>query len=181
MIDLHDLIEQANEPAPLPASTVRLAELVSDPDSQLNDVAELIAFDQGLTLKLLRAANSAASASAEPVGTVLEAVGRMGTSQVLALAEELEPTVALAEIHPEDCPRVSEAVRARLADGIGRITSFRIQERDGSWRTIESSNTVIASADGEEAAQFLIVGRDITERKQVEDELTGRSELLQEL
>jgi HD-like signal output (HDOD) protein len=49
-------------------------------------VAELIAFDQALTMKLLCAANSAASGSAMPVGTVKEAVIRMGTARVLALA-----------------------------------------------------------------------------------------------
>ncbi|MEO8427695.1 MAG: HDOD domain-containing protein [Verrucomicrobiota bacterium] len=86
MIDLASLIEQANELAPLSTSTVRLAELVGNPDCHLDDVAELIAFDQALTVKLLRAANSAASASAVPVGSAREAVTRMGTAQVLALA-----------------------------------------------------------------------------------------------
>ena len=65
---------------------MRLAELVGSPDCHLEDVAELIAFDQALTVKLLRAANSAASGSAVPVSTVQEAVTRMGTAQVLALA-----------------------------------------------------------------------------------------------
>jgi HD-like signal output (HDOD) protein len=86
VIDLDRLIEQANEMAPLPATTVRLTELIGSPDCHLEDVAELIAFDQALTVKLLRAANSAASGSALPVGTVKEAVGRMGTARVLALA-----------------------------------------------------------------------------------------------
>jgi HD-like signal output (HDOD) protein len=86
MIDLDRLIQQANEMPPLPASTVRLAGLVSQPDCHLDDVAELIAFDQALTGRLLRAANSAASASAVPIGTVQEAVIRMGTAHVLTLA-----------------------------------------------------------------------------------------------
>jgi HD-like signal output (HDOD) protein len=86
MIDLDRLIEQANELAPLPATTVRLTQLVGSPHCDLEDVSELIAFDQALTVKLLRAANSAASGSAIPVGTVKEAVTRMGTAQVLALA-----------------------------------------------------------------------------------------------
>jgi HD-like signal output (HDOD) protein len=86
MIDLDRLIEQANELDPLPASAVRLAELVGSLDCHLGDVAELIEFDQALTVKLLRAANSAASGSAAPVGTVREAVIRMGTARVLALA-----------------------------------------------------------------------------------------------
>lgn len=86
MIALDRLIEFANELAPLPASAVRLAELVDSPDCHLDDVAELIAFDQALTVKLLRAANSAVSATAVPIGTAQEAVARMGTAQVLALA-----------------------------------------------------------------------------------------------
>jgi HD-like signal output (HDOD) protein len=86
MIDLTQLIEQANELAPLPASTVRLAGLIGNPDCHLDDVTELIVFDQALTLKLLRAANSAASASLVRVANVREAVTRMGTAQVLALA-----------------------------------------------------------------------------------------------
>jgi HD-like signal output (HDOD) protein len=86
MIDLDCLIQQANEMPPLPASAVRLAGLVSQPDCHLDDVAELIAFDQALTGRLLRAANSAASASAVPIGTVQEAVIRMGTAHVLTLA-----------------------------------------------------------------------------------------------
>jgi HD-like signal output (HDOD) protein len=86
MIDLDRLIEQANELAPLPATTVRLTELVGSPDCHLEDVAELIAFDQALTVKLLRAANSAASGSTMLIGTVKEAVIRMGTARVLALA-----------------------------------------------------------------------------------------------
>lgn len=86
MIDVTKLIEQAHSLTPLPATTVRLAQLVCSPDCYLEDVAELIAFDQALTLKLLRAANSAASAGAVRYGTVKEAVARLGTAQVLAFA-----------------------------------------------------------------------------------------------
>ncbi len=86
MINLTELIEQANELLPLPASTVRLAELAGNPECELADVAELVAFDPVLTMKLLRAANSAASGSATPVGNVRDAVMRMGTAQVLAFA-----------------------------------------------------------------------------------------------
>ena len=86
MIDLTKLVEQANELAPLPASTVRLAGLIVNPECHLDDVTELIVFDQALTMKLLRAANSAASASLVRVANVWEAVTRMGTAQVLSLA-----------------------------------------------------------------------------------------------
>lgn len=85
MFEPSELIWQVGELQPLPASSVRLSQLMSDADYDLEEVQEVIAFDQALTLKLLRAANSAVSGSAEPVGSVGEAVFRMGGSQVLAL------------------------------------------------------------------------------------------------
>ncbi len=86
MINLANLIEQANELAPLPASTVRLAGMVCNPACDLDDVAELVVFDQALTLRLLRIANSVASSPEMPVGNVKDAVMRMGMAQILALA-----------------------------------------------------------------------------------------------
>lgn len=86
MIDLQQVIRAANDLDPLPASATRLAELVEDPDAGAAEIAEVIAFDQALTMKMLRAANSAASASALPVTSVHEAVARMGAAQVVAFA-----------------------------------------------------------------------------------------------
>lgn len=84
-IDLDDLIANANELAPLPASTVRLASLISRHDYELHEVAEIIGFDQALTMKLLRAANSAAEAAESRITTVEDAVFRLGAAQVLTL------------------------------------------------------------------------------------------------
>ncbi len=86
MIDLDQLIQQANDLAPLPASTLRLVQMMNSPHCDLADVAELIAFDPALTGNVLRGANAATSGRVERVGTVQEAVGRLGTAQVLALA-----------------------------------------------------------------------------------------------
>jgi putative nucleotidyltransferase with HDIG domain len=86
MINLNQLVQNANGMAPLPASTVRLSQIVCEPKSHMNEVIELISLDQSLTVKLLGAANSAASASRVSVGTVQEAVMRLGTAQVMALA-----------------------------------------------------------------------------------------------
>ncbi len=86
MINIDELIQQANDLAPLPASTVRLAQLVSSPDYHMDEVVALIDFDQALTVKLLRAANSAAEASKTKVGTVIEAVLRLGAARILSMA-----------------------------------------------------------------------------------------------
>ena len=86
MIDLQQVIHAAQDLDPLPASATRLAGLVDDPDTGIDEIAEVISFDQALTMKMLRAANSAASASAMEVTDVREAVSRMGTAQVMAFA-----------------------------------------------------------------------------------------------
>ncbi len=84
--NLNEVVEQALELAPLPASVTRLAGMAAQQNCHVEDLADLISFDQVLTLKLIRAANSAASASALPISTVTDAVERMGFSHVVALA-----------------------------------------------------------------------------------------------
>ena len=86
MVNLDSLIKKTCEIAPFPVSTVRLAQLVSVPEYHLSDVIDIIRYDQVLTMRLLRVANSAANALVSPVTTVNEAVFRMGTAQILALA-----------------------------------------------------------------------------------------------
>jgi HD-like signal output (HDOD) protein len=156
MIDLDRLIEQANEMPPFPASTVRLAQLVASPDCNLADVAELIAYDQALTVRLLRSANSAANAGATRVTTAQEAVTRLGTTQVLTLAvaagarphlEAKVPAYGLdegalwrhavaaavaAETAPKFCAATlpAEAFTAALLHDIGKLVMGRFLDPD---------------------------------------------------
>ncbi|MBM3838848.1 MAG: HDOD domain-containing protein [Verrucomicrobia bacterium] len=59
LIDPDDLIDRAEALEPLPASTARLVSLINNPDCDVDEISKVIAFDQALTLKLLRDANSA--------------------------------------------------------------------------------------------------------------------------
>ncbi|MDA1277344.1 MAG: HDOD domain-containing protein [Verrucomicrobia bacterium] len=86
LIDIDALITQANELTALPQSTVRLAALVGAKADNASEVADVVAFDPALTFKLIRAANSAFASRSEPVTTVRDAVDRLGTAQVFALA-----------------------------------------------------------------------------------------------
>ncbi len=86
MLELEALIEKANDLEPLPVSVTRLAGLVSSDDSSVDEIAEVVAFDQGLTAKLLRFANSAMAAGREPLTTVNSAIIRLGLGQVLEVA-----------------------------------------------------------------------------------------------
>ena len=83
----HDqLILQAQDLEPLPASATRLAKLVSDPNAEMKEIVETISLDQALTVKVLRVANSAASGAASEISTVDRAVIRLGTGAVLSMA-----------------------------------------------------------------------------------------------
>lgn len=86
MVRLDKLVRQVRVLRPLPATTVRLAGLVSSSHVDLEEICEVIAYDQSLTLSLLRAANSAAEGGVSDVSQVFEAVFRLGAARVLALA-----------------------------------------------------------------------------------------------
>jgi HD-like signal output (HDOD) protein len=85
VLDLQQLIAKAYDLEPIPMSGTKLASLVADPESTLESIAEVVSFDQALTGRALRAANSAASASHSTITTVKDAVVRLGRSTMLTL------------------------------------------------------------------------------------------------
>lgn len=126
LLDLDLVIRDAWEMPPLPASVGRLAGLVTDPTSDLGDIVEVVEFDQALTAKLLRAANSAASASARQITTVAEAVQRLGGGMVLSFAtahgtrEQLHQPLVGYELEEGVLWRhsVASALVAQVAPGV---------------------------------------------------------------
>jgi PAS domain S-box-containing protein len=85
-------------------------------------------------------------------------------------SEELEGTASFEQIHPDDRPLVKEAAQEARRTGLGRKVEYRFRHKDGTWRILESTASVIRNAAGE-PAKMIIVNRDITERKQAEKEL----------
>lgn len=85
-VDSEAVIAEAKSLPPMPPSAVRLASLISSHQYEVREVAEIAAFDPMLTLRLIRAANSAFQAGKVPVATVKDAVLRLGSAQTLALA-----------------------------------------------------------------------------------------------
>ncbi len=86
MVDLEKLVAQANEMAPLPESSVRLARLIGNAKTDISELVDIIKYDAPLTGRLLRASNSAVAAGDNGATTAEEAVMRLGTGQLLALA-----------------------------------------------------------------------------------------------
>jgi len=85
VLDLHQLIAKAYDLDPIPMSGTKLANLVADPESSLDDITQVVSLDQALTARTLRAANSAASAARSQITTVKDAVVRLGRSTIVTL------------------------------------------------------------------------------------------------
>ena len=85
MLDLHQLIAKAYDLDPIPMSGTKLANLMADPESTLENITQVVSLDQALAARTLRAANSAASAARSQITTVKDAVVRLGRSTILTL------------------------------------------------------------------------------------------------
>ena len=84
--------------------------------------------------------------------------------------QELEKTSAFEQIHPDDQQKVKEAAQSARQTGVGRRLEYRIRHKDGRWLVLESTASVVRDAAGE-VEKLVIVNRDITERKQLEEKL----------
>jgi two-component system NtrC family sensor kinase len=81
--------------------------------------------------------------------------------------DELNATLAFTQIHPEDRDRVIAAARQVNEAGVGQVLEYRMQHKDGSWRTLESHGAPFRNTAGE-IEGVLTVARDVTERKQAD-------------
>jgi len=82
--------------------------------------------------------------------------------------EDLETSLSTDQIHPADRPKVIEAAAKARATGRGERLEYRIRHKDGSWRILESTASPIAGSEGN-SSSLVIVNRDITDRKRVEE------------
>lgn len=79
-------------------------------------------------------------------------------------AEELANSSGLEQIHPEDRERVREGAAEARRTGRGQTLEYRMRHKDGSWRVLESTASVIFDRK-DQPEKLVIVNRDITERK----------------
>ncbi len=85
MIDLGRVVASASGLDPLPATALRLADLLGE-DAAFEEIERVVSFDPALTARLLRFANGANTAGLAPVTSVHAAISRLGTGAVLSLA-----------------------------------------------------------------------------------------------
>jgi two-component system, cell cycle sensor histidine kinase and response regulator CckA len=84
--------------------------------------------------------------------------------------EELQGTLAFEQIHPDDRTKVIEAAEQAKTSGVGRRVEYRMRHKDGNWIALESTASVVRDGKGQ-IQKLVIVNRDITERKQLEQQL----------
>jgi HD-like signal output (HDOD) protein len=80
-----DFVDAVKQLEPLPPTIARLTALLAGADWNMHELEECISFDQALTTKLLRIANSALWFRSHAIGSVRDAVMRIGSGTVLAL------------------------------------------------------------------------------------------------
>jgi diguanylate cyclase (GGDEF)-like protein/PAS domain S-box-containing protein len=85
-------------------------------------------------------------------------------------ADDLKNTSTTEQIHPEDRERVVAAAEKARHTGRGERLEYRMMHKDGSWRVLESTASVIRNERGK-PQELVIVNRDITDRKRVEEML----------
>jgi two-component system, cell cycle sensor histidine kinase and response regulator CckA len=78
---------------------------------------------------------------------------------------ELKNSSGFDQIHPDDRAQVQEAGAEARRTGKGKTLEYRMLHKDGSWRVLESTSSVILSAKGV-PDKLVIVSRDVSDRKQ---------------
>ena len=82
--------------------------------------------------------------------------------------DELRRVAALEQIHPDDRGKVQKAAEDARATGVGTSLEYRMRHKDGSWRTLESRASAILK--GGKTEKLVIVNRDVTQRKDLEEQ-----------
>jgi PAS domain S-box-containing protein len=85
------------------------------------------------------------------------------------IPKEIEGTESFEQIHPEDREKVKKAAAVARQTGIGQSVEYRMQHKNGSWLVLESMASTILDEQGL-VEKLVIVNRDITNRKQLEEQ-----------
>ncbi len=86
VISRTEIIRAANDIEPLPAALSRLLQLLADEDFEVSDLVEILSHDPALAGDVLGRANSAASGAVRHIGDLRQAVARLGTREIVAIA-----------------------------------------------------------------------------------------------
>lgn len=84
--------------------------------------------------------------------------------------EELKSTSSFGQIHPNDLDKVKRIFEETVKTGIGRSVEYRMGHKSGTWVPLESNAEVVKDDEGNPEC-IVVVSRDISKRKQLEEEM----------
>ena len=85
MTSLQYLLEEVRNLKPIPAVANQLLAVVDNPDSSMEDIANVIQYDPVMTANILRTCNSAYFGLKHPAESIKDAVNLLGTDQIIEL------------------------------------------------------------------------------------------------
>ena len=83
MITMDEIIKKAGELEPLPLTAIKLSKIIADQKSTINDIVEVIQYDEAITAKVFKYANCVFYAGNRSITTLKEAVIRLGSGRIL--------------------------------------------------------------------------------------------------
>lgn len=96
--------------------------------------------------------------------------------------EELLGRPLLELVHPDDLDRVLQELRHTIEKSINKVTlTFRLRHREGHYLWFESTANIIRDKKSGKILELFSISRDITERKNLEDELNATAERYKQL
>ncbi|MCP3875786.1 MAG: HDOD domain-containing protein [Desulfobacteraceae bacterium] len=85
MTTLQNLMKEIKKLKPIPAVANQLLTVVDNPDSSMEDIANVIQYDPAITASVLKTCNSAFFGLKNPAESIKDAVNMLGTDQVIEL------------------------------------------------------------------------------------------------
>jgi putative nucleotidyltransferase with HDIG domain len=124
-----EIIRRVGQLPPLPDTAVKLMNVINDPLSTVEQIVEVVKYDQAVTAEVLRLCNSAYFGLSRTITSVNEAMLRLGTVKVLQLVMSIHTNSLLSReqtgygLNPGILWRHSVAV-ALTASGVAQYTKL---------------------------------------------------------
>jgi len=96
MIRMEEILDRVAAIQPLPDTVMKLMKVINDPRSTVDDILEVIRYDQAVTTQMLRLCNSAYFALSREIDSLNDAIRMLGTMKILQLVMAVHSNSLLA-------------------------------------------------------------------------------------
>lgn len=97
MTRMDEILDRVAAIQPLPDTVMKLINVVNDPKSTIDDIIEVIRYDQAVTTQMLRICNSAYFAVSREIDSLNDAIRMLGTIKILQLVMAVHSNSLLAK------------------------------------------------------------------------------------